>query len=210
MSEETARQKEARAHGKIMTALLQRGLSEKEAQLVNTMSEANLISLIDTWFKKDQEGQADDSFIVGVLFQHRNSACIPQWFSDNFRDWMWKPCKERTIKIDQTPRKLNEYRLPKNMNDSTIQKNAKSTPMSIEEYWLIRYLLIINPELGKQVLGYEVNKDSAYIIHVKLADGSVVAVRLYWRVGGWNSPASRFDVDDWYEGYFFLSSATAL
>src|SRR5690242_14652214 len=145
MSNETARQKEARAHGKITTALFTRGLNEQETQLINTMSEENIKKLLDSWFKKDTAETPADSFIVGVVFQHRNSACVPQWFSDNFRDMVWKPSKERTIKIDRTSRKTNEYRLPKNMDDSTIQKNAKSTPMSIEEYWLMRYLLIINP-----------------------------------------------------------------
>lgn len=210
MSQETARQKEARAQGKIAIALLTRGLNEQETQLINTMSEENIKKLFDSWFQKDTAETPADSFIVGVVFQHRNSACIPQWFSDNFRDMVWKPSKERTIKIDRTSRKVNEYRLPKNMNDSTIQKNAKSTPMSIEEYWLVRYLFIINPELGKQVLEYELSKSNYYIMHVRLDDGSVVAVGLRWGGDEWDSDAGRFDDDgDWVEGRIFLSFATA-
>jgi hypothetical protein len=177
----------ARAQGKILEVLLMRGLSETEAKLINTMSEENLMSKIGLLFAENT-GDTIGSFIVGIVFQHRNSVCVPQWFSENFREWLWKRYKERTITIDLTPRKLNEYCLPKNMNDSTIQKNAKSTPMSIEEYWLIRYLLIANPELGKQLLGYELKKDGpVYIMHLNFDDGTVVATNFYWDIDEWNS-----------------------
>ena len=154
-----------------------------------------------------------ESFIVGEVFQHRNSDCVPQYFGDQFNNWIWVPEKDKEIIIDtEAVRKLNEYRLPKNMNDTSIQKNAKSTPMSMEEYWLTRYLLIINPELGKQLLGYELKQDgTVYIMHVKKADGSVVAVSLRWSDGVWLSTANRFGGGrGWDEGHIFLSSATAL
>gem|GEM_PF-5814156 len=98
------------------------------------------------------------------------------------------------------------------MNDTTIQKNTNSKPMSLEEYWLIRYLLIVNPELGKQLLGYELKQDgTVYIMHVTMTDGSVVAVYLFWYDARWRSGADRFDDgNDWGEGSVFLSSVTAL
>ena len=154
-----------------------------------------------------------ESFIVGEVFQHRNADCIPQYFGDQFNNWLWVPEKHKEIIVDtDAVRKLKEYRLPKKMNDTTIQKNAESKPMSMDEYWLIRYLLIVNPELGKQLLGYELKQDgTVYIMHVVKPDGSVVAVRLGWDDAEWYSLADRFGGgNDWYEGSVFLSSATAV
>jgi hypothetical protein len=154
-----------------------------------------------------------ESFIVGEVFQHRNANCVPQYFSDQFNVWLWVPQKHKEIIIDtEAVRKLNEYRLPENMYDTTIEKNANSKPMSMEEYWMTRYLLIVNPELGKQLLGYQLKQDgTVYIMHVTMADGSVVAVLLRCNDAEWYSDADRFDDGgDWSEGSIFLSSATAL
>ena len=154
-----------------------------------------------------------ESFIVGEVFQQRNADCVPQYFGDQFNNWLLVPDKDKEIIVDtEAVRNLKEYRLPKIMNDTTIQKNAGSTPMSMEEYWLTRYLLIINPELGKQLLGYELKQDgTVYIMHVKKADGTVVAVDLGWSGGEWCSSALRFGGDGgWSEGSIFLSFATAM
>ena len=154
-----------------------------------------------------------ESFIVGEVFQHRNADCVPQYFGDQFSSWLWVPEKHKEIIIDtDAVRKLKEYRLPKNMNDTNIQKNANSKPMSMDEYWLVRYLLIVSPELGKQLLEYELKQDgTVYIMHVQKPDGSVVTVGLDWSDAGWDSRAGRFDGDrDWNGGGIFLSSDTAL
>ncbi|MCX6755219.1 MAG: hypothetical protein NT068_01590 [Candidatus Nomurabacteria bacterium] len=150
-----------------------------------------------------------ESFVVGQVFQHRNKDLVPQYFGDNFKNWMWAPAQSRTIVVDVfrgvTPK---EYILPKNMNDTAIQNANTSVPMEEDTFWAMHYLLIINPKLGKKILKYELRKDRYYICHVKLASGKVVAVNVYWDDDGWYCYANVFDYYTWNEGYVFLSLAT--
>ena len=121
----------------------------------------------------------EETFVVGEVFQHRNSNLVPQYFGDNFKDWLWLPAKERKISINAFGKNiLKEYVLPKNMNDTSIQNANNSLPMEEDQFWAILYLLIINPKLGKKIIKYELRKDKFYIFHVKLASGRVVAVRV--------------------------------
>ncbi|MCX6752787.1 MAG: hypothetical protein NTW62_00355 [Candidatus Nomurabacteria bacterium] len=153
--------------------------------------------------------KSGESFVVGQVFQHRNKDLVPQYFGDNFKNWMWAPAQSRTIVVDVfrgvTPK---EYILPKNMNDTAIQNANTSVPMEEDTFWAMHYLLIINPKLGKKILKYELRKDKWYIFHVKLASGKVVAVHVRWGVDEWGCIADDFDNNTWNEGNVFLSLAT--
>jgi hypothetical protein len=151
------------------------------------------------------------SFKVGEVFQHRNKKLIPQYFGDNFRNWVWTPAQGKTVSVGAFGKNiLKDYVLPKNMNDTAIQNEAGSTPMKEDQFWAMLYLLIIDPKLGKKILKYELRKDKVYIFHVKLASGKVVAVVLRWDDGVWNLFAHGFDiVHPWDEGRVFLYPVTA-
>ncbi len=129
---------------------------------------------------KDYFTKGLESFIVGDVFRHRDETCVPQYHGSNAKDWIFTPNAKVKIAIKQKLPKLSEYILPKDMNDSDIQSNAKSTPMDEETFLLVLYLLIIKPELGKKILGYELRKDRWYLFHVKLSSGKVVAVNAFW------------------------------
>lgn len=143
----------------------------------------------------------EQSFIVGQVFQHRNSGLVPQYFGDNFKSWLWEPALMKVVSINSFGKNiLKEYVLPKNMNDTAIQQANISTPMEEDQFWVMLYLIVINPKLGKKILKYELRKDKVYIFHVKLASGKVVAVDVYWYGGEWRLDAVDFGRVAWWRG----------
>jgi hypothetical protein len=136
------------------------------------------------------KGTIKEIFVVGEVFQHRNENLIPQYFGDNFRNWLWASAQTKLVIIDAFGKKnskeyLKEYVLDKDMNNFAIQSTNKSTPMSEHKFWAMLFLLIINPKLGKKILKYELQKGKVYIFHIKLASGRVVAVDMNWNSGEW-------------------------
>lgn len=151
------------------------------------------------------------TFVVGQVFQHRAKGLVPQYFWDNFKNLLWSPAQTKVVSINAFGKNnLKEYVLPKNMDDTTIQNNASFTPMKEDQFWAMMYLLIVKPKLGKKILKYVLRKDKAYIFHVKLASGKVVAVGVYWDGGEWSFDAVDFDcVGLWNRGSVFLFPVAA-
>lgn len=154
--------------------------------------------------------KSGESFVVGQVFQHRNKDLVPQYHGDNFKNWLWAPAQSKTIAVDVfRGRAIEEYVLPKSMNDTAIQNVNASVPMEEDTFWAMLYLFIINPKLGKKILKCELRKDKWYICHVKLASGKVVAVSVCWDGDEWGCGASEFGCDyPWSGGDVFFSLAT--
>lgn len=149
----------------------------------------------------------EETFTVGEVFQHRNKSLIPQYFGDNFKSWMWTPAQGKTLTVPSSMNSPKEYVLPKNMNDTAIQKANGSASVDEDTFWAILYCLIIKPELGKELLNYELRKDKVYIIHVRVGD-NVIAFYVYWGGGEWNLVARSFGSNDWSKDIVFLYFAT--
>jgi hypothetical protein len=153
----------------------------------------------------------EKSFVVGEVFQHRNSNLIPQYFGDSFRAKVWEPSKSKRVSINAFGNNtLKEYILPKDMNDTGIQGVTKSSPIEDDQFWAMLYLLIIDPKLGKKILKYELRKDKVYVFHVRLASGGVFAVNLSWYGVEWNLGARVFGYDFWSTDFVFLFPATSV
>ncbi len=152
----------------------------------------------------------EKTFVVGEVFQHRNEKLIPQYLGGNFKSWLWTPAQKKSVSINAFGKNiLKGYVLPKNMNDTVIQNKNASTPMSEDQFWAMLYLLIIDPKLGKKILKYVLQKDKVYVFHVKLANGTVVAVRVRWNVDEWYLYADDFGhLNPWHRGLVFLFPAT--
>lgn len=149
------------------------------------------------------------SFKVSDVFGHRVSGQVPQYLEVNYRNWIFNPNQGKTLTILSNIKKLVEFTLPKYMNDSAIQSEVKSTSMDEELFLIVLYLLIINPELGKQLLDYELKKDKWYLFRVKTADGTLSTVHVLWLDVEWTCIAREFDGNGlWSEGNVFLSFAT--
>lgn len=177
-----------------MEALLKADYRQKEDFIFNVLG------------KKSGE----KTFVVGEVFQHRNEKLIPQYLGDNFKSWLWTPAQKKVVSINAFGKNiLKQYVLPENMNDTAIQNKNASTPMTEDQFWAMLYLLIINPKLGKKILKYVLRKDKVYVFHVKLTDGTVVAVRVYWIDDEWDLSARGFGhLNLWCEGGVFLFPAT--
>lgn len=149
------------------------------------------------------------SFRIGDVFGHRVYGLVPQRHGDNFTNLFFVPSKNKTITIPFSMSKLTDYVLPRNMTDTEIQNTIKSTPMDEDMFWAVLYLLIIKPELGKELLGYELTKLSYYIFHVKMTDGTVRVVIVGWRGDEWHFIANAFSNSKrWDTGDVFVRFAT--
>jgi hypothetical protein len=170
----------------------------------------NLPKLMEEMFQKIYpKNEVGKSFTVGQIFRHRDPNCVPQWHGDNFKKLV-RDASERVISISRAKQKLSDYVLSKNMNSTEIQNATKSTPIEENVFWLILYLLVIEPKLGKEVLNYELREDKYYIFHVRWKSGKVDAVNVRWDFGGWNLVSREFVYDgEWFEGNVFLSPAIA-
>ncbi len=153
-----------------------------------------------------------NGFVVEQIFRHRAEKGDRRlYFGDQFKAWCVAPYLKHTVAIRTDLGAVSEFRLPRNMNDSTIQSEAGNPGfMDIDTFFLLWFMLIFNPELGKQVLGYEIRKEKWYLCHVELPGSVRVAVRVFWDDGGWRFGADAFDDGgDWRGGYILLSFATA-
>ena len=147
-----------------------------------------------------------ESFIVGQVFQHRNKNLIPQFFGNDFKNWLWISAQEKRVFINVFEKNnLKEYVLLKNMNNTTIQRINNSIPMKEDQFWVILYLLIINPKLGKKILKYKLLKDKFYVFHLKLNSRKVIALGVGWNGDEWFLDAFDFHgLGLWMEDYDFV------
>lgn len=151
-----------------------------------------------------------NSFIVRDIFRHRAEKGDRRlYLGDNFQNWVVKPNLEKVIPISTDIGKLSEYCLPSNMNDSSIQTNTGNPDlMELEVFLCVIYLLIFQPELAKQVLGYSLQKNKWYLFHV-MVNGKKVAFNVFWNDDEWDLDACKFDTYDWWnQDCVFLFPAT--
>lgn len=151
-----------------------------------------------------------NTFTVGTMFRHRAEKGDKRlYLSDNTQAWYIKPYAQRVIAVKTDLPKISEYRLPGNMDDTAVQE-AKGNPgfMDFDTYMCVMYLLIFQPELAKQVLGYELRKDKWYLLHVELPGGKKVAVDVNWDAGEWFFLVSDVDGRTWDGGDLFLYFVT--
>ncbi len=150
------------------------------------------------------------SFKVSEVFGDRNPNLVPQYFGDRYRNEIFIPNQNKVLTIPKTMSKLVDYKLPKNINDTAIQTETKSIPMDEDSFLIVLYLLIIKPEIGKELLGYTFKQyGTRYLFHVKMVDGTVRTVDVAWNVGVWRCGGNLFDVrGGWSAGLVFLHFAT--
>jgi len=167
---------------------------------------------LESFLKKYRIDESIRSFVVGEVFRHRDSSCVPQYHGDNFAAWLAKPAKKKVISINfDGLQPSDEFVLPESMKDSEIQKAAGSKPMAEQLFWLLLFCLIVEPELGKKHFFYELSKEKYYIFHAQLDSDEVVTVSVDWDGDEWDCDADRFDdVGAWSGGCVFVSLATAV
>lgn len=152
-----------------------------------------------------------NAFTVGDIFRHRaEKGNLRLWLSENTQNWAIKPNLKKVIPIRTDFGKLSEYALLNSMKDSLIQTNTGNPGcMELEVFLCVMYLLIFQPELAKQVLGYTLRKDKWYIFHV-MVNGKKIAFYVGWGADGWNFNARDFDFGGgWSAGSLFLCFAIA-
>lgn len=153
------------------------------------------------------------SFVVGERFQNRakNKAGIPIWMSDVFMSKIINPLKNASLSFT-TKGKLNKFILVKPLNDTEIQTELNN-PQSIdvEVFLPLIWGMISLQKNGKEKPDGLLNNGYANIFHIKLKDGSIVGVSVYWADDEWRFIVCDFDNDNrWGDGVAFFTFATAL
>lgn len=155
--------------------------------------------------------QIEKFFIVGDVFRHcGGKGYAPMYIWKDAQNLLFTPNKDHRIDINNTIGKLRGYTLLTNMNDSNIQKNAKSIPISKDEFFLVLFLLIVNTKLGKEVLGYKLDTSKCYLFYVQIACEKLVTVSLFPGNDEWNVDCLDFNLNDaWLADAVLLYFGTA-
>ncbi len=146
------------------------------------------------------------SFVVGQVFCHNNPDGVMQYHRPNFVTTILAPCREKVIAINFDGITLDwEYRLPCAMTDRELRETTDSMPMTLDEFWLILYALIIEPNLGKEYLKYELTKKKYYIFQFVSDTGMWFSAYVAWIDNAWRlgSPIVN-EEDTWEEGKILI------
>lgn len=135
-----------------------------------------------------------NTFILGEVFKARATEGDTRlYFWESFDKKFIQNNLERKIDIRTDLRALKQYRLPTNMRDGDIQKECENPGyMNFDTFFCVAYLLIFEKETAKECFGMELSKTEFYVFHVKMDDGTIFAVNLYWVGGGWSSGSYTF------------------
>jgi hypothetical protein len=166
------------------------------AKIISEQFSENSISFFEEWEALIEEYKRYENIAyvtVGEVFRHNEKNCTLMSFSDRYRDGVISQVKKKAIPVSfDGIAPLKEYVIQEDTNDRLIQTKTESTPMSIKKFLLVKYALLVEPELGKQYLGYELSKDNNYLFHVKLDDGTVLTILLYRSCSHWAFDAFPF------------------
>lgn len=188
---------------------------EKEIQgleLLNPPFAEFIKGLMNKKIKSKMKGEV--SFKVFDVFGNRIKGYVPQYLGENYRQYVFIPNQNKVLTIPKNLQKLVGYRLIKKMNNFETAKETKSTPMDEESFLIVLYLLIIKPELGKELLNYELKKDGNwYLFHLNLDlnkndDLYFMSLHIRWYHDEWHFRLYNGKRDNWRAGTVFIHFAT--
>ncbi len=153
-----------------------------------------LLHMQDAQLDKFYDRHFQISFVIKNTFKHRDSLTkTVQYLTDNFDDLFYQPYKEKTIVIPTRMFSLKELTMSNRMDDTTTQKTISANPMSINIFWSVLYLLIIEPELGVELLNYQLLKTGfVYCFYIEFK-GKFYVCECDWREGLWYLDAYEFN-----------------
>lgn len=148
------------------------------------------------------------SFFIKEVFQQEPGVRHNFYFGQKFEETFWTPIKMRLVASNTLGENiLKDYELPENMSDTAIQNVADAKAMSEDQLWVLLRLLIVNPKVGKKILGYELRKNKVYMLHVELIPGKVFTVAIGHKEEGGSRLVDSFDFNQyssWSSGYIYL------
>lgn len=120
-------------------------------------------------------------FTVGKTFIYPESKKPLSYYEENFENYYVKGSADLIIPIDFVGvKKLKDYTLEREMSDREIQSAAGSNPMSRKIFWLVLFSLVNKTELGKEYLGYQLEKGKTYLLHGKDHVNQNFSVIIHW------------------------------
>jgi hypothetical protein len=172
--------------------------------------------MTDAWSKATRQQKSEfiekvlkkttESFIPEEVFDAHD---LQQHCGDVFLKRIYYGFRKKVVHLNVFNKDtLKRYVLHKNMNDTGIKENTGSAPIDKSRFWAVWYLLIIDQNRGKEIFGYELQKDKIYLLHVALSTGEVYTVRFIYshKENRWKYYARDFDCKGgiWGEGSVFL------
>lgn len=150
-------------------------------------------------------------FVVGEKFQQRlkNKVGIQLYFGDNFSNWILTPMKNVKVSLSKEL-KLKKFSLLKPMHDTEIQAELQNpNPIDAEEFLPLLWGMLSLQKNGEEKNDGLLVNGYANIFHVRLKNGSVVAVGVDWDGDEWSLDARGLDCGRrWIDGFVFFSPAT--
>lgn len=99
-----------------------------------------------------------------------------------FNDFQKLPQKKDIfIDILKPNKKIMEYHLPEGLTPLALKakiggNNLINGPLDVNLFWLILFLLVINPELGKKWLGFSIEKGKFYFLQCQFSEKEIFEV----------------------------------
>jgi hypothetical protein len=136
---------------------------------------------------KYQPTDSFERFRIGEVFNEYDPRFANQAHGGDFRDLV-KRVKNKYITID--PKKvspLKRFRLEKTdkLWDTELKEKIDYTPLKEERYWLIFYLMVIQPTLGEMYLPFTLKKENHYLFHIQPDEIVNSFVGLWWNSEKW-------------------------
>jgi hypothetical protein len=148
-----------------------------------------------------------ETFRVGEVFKSGIDTGILQKHEGRI-PWMLKQAKGKKLTVPYFMDNLKEYVLSKDMHNRAIKTKTTSLPMNENLFWIVLYLLVIKPDLGKQLLGYQL-ESGLYIFHAIVAGKTLAPSVMFSKGAGYFLDAEDFDsFMPWSKSAIFLYFST--
>lgn len=175
----------------LFVSALKKLLNSNEKQLAEFLGKTAHVQILKNLaFVCEIKLQNVATFVVGEKFKNRteNKVGIPIWMNNDFISKIIKPLKNASLSFVANE-KLKKFTLIKTMNNSEIQHEFKNPqPIDVEVFLPLIWGIISLQENGEEKVSkilLLLNYRYANIFHIRLKDGSIVAVRVYWDDDKW-------------------------
>ncbi len=143
----------------------------EEPKFLETLLRSNS-KQIKTFINLVEDEAQRKSFTVGEIFKQ---GPFTKYYDDIFEKSL-ENAKDDDFSFNPSVENFKSYIWKgRNLKDSQIEEELSNKGFMTErQYWILMYILIINPELRKNIFSGELIKGKFYISHIKLVSGKTV------------------------------------
>lgn len=117
-------------------------------------------------------------------------------FSNMFLGVIISPIANESFVFDFKNMRIKDYELPREMTDLVIWENSGLRPVSRTRLMILVCSLVVNPEIGLQYFGYQLDKKVRYCSYVELEDLTMVMADIEYKNDKFVHTLRKFNKND--------------